>query len=74
MDSALCGIWPVNSTVILFFGYIKFLHNFAFSLRYGVMVALQILVLSVKVRILVSQHKRGLEKSLFVFYTQRTQI
>ncbi len=29
------------------------------ELRYGVMVALQILVLSVQVRILVSQHKRS---------------
>ena len=66
MDSAVCSIWPVNSPIILFFGYIKFLHNFAFSLRYGVMVALQILVLSVKVRILVSQHERGM-KPLFLY-------
>ena len=29
------------------------------QLRYGVMVALQILVLSVQVRILVSQHREG---------------
>ena len=49
----------------------KIVHLHA-QLRYGVMVALQILVLSVQVRILVSQHREGGSFRHPLFYTLYT--
>ena len=40
------------------------------SLRYGVMVALQILALSVRVRVLLSQQKSAFQKLVFILKTR----
>ena len=44
------------------------------KLRYGVMVALQILALSVRVRVLLSQQKHGIDQRIRAFLISNMKI